>query len=106
MLYKSNERPPHFLPCRTDRAIVADPVGQNMVYLALRCKGDESVAAVSDYYKAKHGMVETLLPQTRPEGQSEFEVRSEQIGAKLRARRSNTSERGGANCKNLRRRAN
>ena len=60
---------------KQNRAIVADPIGHNMVYLALRCKGDVAVSTVSDYYKAKHNMVETLLPQTRPGGQSEFEVR-------------------------------
>ena len=33
------------------RAIVADPVGQSIVYLALRCKEGVSVSEVVSYYK-------------------------------------------------------
>ncbi|GMH88062.1 hypothetical protein TrST_g6141 [Triparma strigata] len=57
------------------RAVVADPVGQNLEYVALRAKEGMTVEEVAKFYKSNYNMVEALVPKTRPEGQDEFEPR-------------------------------
>ncbi|GMH77207.1 hypothetical protein TL16_g07332 [Triparma laevis f. inornata] len=55
------------------RAVVADPVGQNLEYLALRVKEGVGVEEVAKFYKTNYNMVEALVPKSRPQGQDELE---------------------------------
>ena len=58
------------------RATIGDKVGDEISYLALRCKRDVAVEDVAGFYKATYGMEVGEVPVSRPGGQEEFDPRT------------------------------